>query len=112
MCRDCFCCAALAVYKAVTTPYSIDDIKDCNRQAGKKFFSDENMRFGKSRVSDKVYQGAGGIFFVTSELDFFDMRRYAVRQFEPETGAVATVGSWHGLTRSVAHGAAKMLAAH
>lgn len=77
--------------------WTIDDIKRANADAGYYFFSPSTMRSFNSRVSDEVYQGPGGVFFVTSEknrgsCNYWNSierpRLYTVRQFLPETGDV------------------------
>ncbi len=71
--------------------WTMSDIQKANADAGCHFFSPSTLRFFSSRVSDEVYQGAGGIFFVTSEKNkgtFNYPRLYTVRQFLPETGKV------------------------
>lgn len=71
--------------------YTLDDIKRINREKGYYYFSPDTMRFFKSRVSEDVYQGEGGVFLVTSEQGPNMPRLYSVRQFFPETGKVNTV---------------------
>ncbi|OGL47328.1 MAG: hypothetical protein A2W05_09810 [Candidatus Schekmanbacteria bacterium RBG_16_38_10] len=91
--------------------YSMDDIKMINRNKGHYFFSPDSMRFFRSRVGDSVYQGSGGIYFVTSEqFDWKSPRLYTVRSFNPETGGINTVGEFNEMTRYQAHSAAKKLA--
>jgi hypothetical protein len=76
--------------------WTIDKIVQANEDAGHYFFSEDTMRFFRSRVLDEVYEGPGGVFFVTSE-QFEDSaghlwpRKYKVRQFNPENGHVWSV---------------------
>ena len=85
--------------------YTMDDIKIINKQTGHYFFSPDTMRFFRSRVGDTVYQGVGGVFFVTSE-QFTDSkgytteRKYTVRQFFPDTGNIETVTGFNELSYS------------
>lgn len=83
--------------------WTIEDIKRANADAGYYFFSPSTMRSFNSRVSDTVYQGPGGIFFVTSEKNrgrynywssIEHPRLYSVRQFLPETADIKTVGEF------------------
>jgi hypothetical protein len=80
-----------------TTRYTISDIKAANKAAGRFFFERDTMRFFNSRVFRSVYQGPGGVYFVTSE-QFTGSdgvkapRTYKVREFDPETGNVSTFG--------------------
>lgn len=92
--------------------WTIDDIRTANAVRGGHFFSKGALKFFKSRVSDTVYQGIGGIYFVTSErFDNTTRRGYTVRAFNPETGNINTVGERMSLTRYAATARAKELAA-
>lgn len=70
--------------------FSINDIKERNMTVGHHFFDDATMRFFESKVYDKVF----GTHFVTSERGPTGLRRYSVRQFNWDTGAVETVGDF------------------
>jgi hypothetical protein len=77
--------------------WTMSDIQKANADAGRSFFSPDTMRWFRSRVSDEVYQGPGGVFFVTSEQDkglSIYPRLYTVRQFLPENAEVKTVGDF------------------
>lgn len=94
---------------------SIDEIKVANQRAGSCFFSPETMRFFNSRVSNITYCGGGGIFFVSSERHSYSngergKRSYSVREFNPETCDIWTVGEFNNLSKSTAHRTAKALA--
>ena len=79
--------------------YRMEEIKQINQEKGFHFFSGSAMRFFKSRVGDTVFQGGGGVFFVTSErFDYDSPRLYTVREFDPDTGNVNTVGEFNELT--------------
>jgi hypothetical protein len=89
----------------------MDDIKRINQENGHHFFSDGAMRFFNSRVGDTVFQGNGGVFFVTSEqYDYNTDRKYTVREFNPETGNINTVGDFNELTYQQARAKAKYCA--
>ena len=99
--------------------YDIDDIKMTNHSAGLHFFEPAAMRFFDSRCGRTVYQGPGGVYFVTSEQfhgsnGYSDGRKYTVRQFDPKTGKVETAKSanckFNEMTHAVAVGVAKDLA--
>jgi hypothetical protein len=80
--------------------WDIDEIKAANRRAGQFFFSPDTMRFWNSRVLPDVYQGPGGVYFITSErFDAKAPRLYTVRRFYPETGSIKTVGGFYGMSR-------------
>lgn len=82
-------------------------------EQNESFFSKENMRWFRSRVSRKVHEGRGGIFFVTSELrrrisSGARDRIYSVRGIGP-SGEIRTTGLMFS-TYHKAHSAAKKLA--
>lgn len=89
--------------------YSTNDIE---REALGHFFSKDAMRFFKSRVLETVYQGQGGVYFVTSEkgpsLD--SKRSYTVRQYHTDTRSVSTAGDFNQLTKGKAQRLAAKLA--
>lgn len=82
--------------------WDIDDIRRANNIRGLHFFERGTMRFFSSRIGQTVYQGVGGIYFVTSERGpNADCKRlYTVRQFNPATADVKTVGPFNELTRA------------
>ena len=71
---------------------TIEDIREANRRKGGHFFDPKTMRAFQSRVLDTVYEGPGGIFFVTSERVDTGPRFYKVRHFYPDTGGITTCG--------------------
>lgn len=83
--------------------WDIDAIKTANRVRGLHFFDPDTLRFFKSRIGDKVYQGPGGVYFVTSERRDSFSRAYTVREFNPETAGVRTAGSFAQLSKAAAH---------
>jgi hypothetical protein len=96
---------------------NIRDIQRANKQSGHFFFEPESLRFFDSRIGRKVYEGPGGVYFTTSErfkpLEGTPLaRRYTVRQFDPSTSQVSTVGKFqdypdaHGATFEAARLAA------
>jgi hypothetical protein len=99
-----------------TKYWTLDDIKAANRAAGLHFFAPDTLRFFRSRIGATVYQGPGGIYFVTSER-FMTMatfgltaRKYTVRKFDPDTFHVTTVGEYAQLTTAKATRIARNLA--
>jgi len=91
--------------------WTIGNIKQRNKDCGKFYFEPDTMRFFKSRVSEQVYEGPGGIFFVTSERGPSDVRAYTARRFNPKTGDVSTAGPFNTMSRQSAHLYAKKRAA-
>jgi len=66
------------------------DIKNANHRAGFNWFDAGTMRFFNSRVGTKVY---GGRYFVSSEQNGDNPRRYTVRKALP-SGRIETVGDF------------------
>lgn len=96
---------------------TMDEIRNANRNAGSHWFDPDTLRFFSSRISDSVYEGPGGIFFVTSEQrkgwgSIPDAPRlYSVRRFEPKTGGISTHGEFQEYrTSRAAHAAARRAA--
>lgn len=83
----------------------IDQIKASNPM----WFSPGAMRFFNTQVDDRVYEGPGGIYFVTSEeYDTHSPRRYTVR-IVTLSGISSEAFMGHGY-RSNAHARAQWLA--
>lgn len=73
--------------------WTINDIKAANRAAGFHWFDPDTMRFFGTRILPTVYQGPGGVYFVTWDKKGFDERQgygATVRTFDPETGSTGT----------------------
>ena len=91
---------------------TIQDIRTANQRAGRFFFSPDTMRFFKSRVLPTVFEGVGGIYFVTSEQfvgsEGAQPRRYTVRRVE-SSGEINTATVFNQLTKSKTQIAASML---
>jgi hypothetical protein len=92
--------------------WTIKRIKEANASAAKYFFAPDTMRFFDSHVLHTVYEGNGGIFFVTSERctirNFSSPRKYTVREFDPLSGNVFTYGPFNEYDRRTAHKVAKL----
>lgn len=90
---------------------TIEEIKRRNTEAGLHYFDPDTMRFFKSRVSSTVYQGPGGVFFVTSEKPPHGPRRYTPRMFLPNGGCETAYGvEFCILSRRQAHKLARKMA--
>lgn len=93
--------------------WDIDDIKMADRAAG-RFFFEPSMRFFRSRIGQTVYQGQGGIYFVTSEQFVGSQgetpRKYTVRQFIPSPVDIRTVSGFNNCSKAEAVRVAKELA--
>lgn len=91
--------------------YTISDIKRMNKESGQDYFQPNTVRLFGSRALPDVYQGPGGVYFVTSEqFDEKSPRLYTVRRFYPESGKIDTVGEFCALPKSVATNQAQELA--
>ena len=97
------------------TVWDMDAIRSANRVRGLHWFESGSMRFFRSRVGQTVYQGPGGVYFVSSE-QFVGSdgrahaRRYTVRRFDPVTAGIETVGEFNRMTASQARTRARQLA--
>lgn len=92
------------------TTYTINTIQDEMTAAGSHWWDRGSMRSFGTRASQKVYQGEGGIYFVTSEQPPHGPRAYSVRQYDPASKQINTIGSLCSMTRAVAHRQAAELA--
>ena len=72
------------------TIMTIDTIKSSNVAAGFHWFDKDTMRFFRTTVYPEVFEGPGGVFFVTRETNPQGITRYSLRTFQPETGDVST----------------------
>lgn len=115
---DAYCAGMRRKYGKLPTHgghWTIADIKAANRAIGGHFFDRDTIRFFASRVLDTVYEGPGGVFFVTSEQfrgsTHTEPRNYTVRKFDPETGSVDTMSGFNNLTKGKAQRAARDAAA-
>lgn len=89
---------------------TINDIQREMQEAGSHWFDHDTLRYFQCRVSFRGYEGAGGVYFVTSERCGDEPRRYTVRRYLPERRDIETVGEFNRLTRSRAHREARRLA--
>lgn len=74
--------------------WTISAIRSANREAGYHFFDRDTLKFFSSKVFPTVYQGPGGVYFVTSETmqkDIPSLKRYTVRKSLPESANIQSV---------------------
>jgi hypothetical protein len=90
--------------------YTINQIQSEMTAAGSHWWDRDSMQFFNCRVGDQVYQGPGGIYFVTSEKSGSNGRAYTVRSYHPCDKSIDTVGQFNSMTRSQAHREAAKLA--
>ncbi len=78
---------------------SIADIKRTNAAAGQHWFEPGALRFFNSKVLPTVYQGPGGVYFVTSErYDDRQPLRFSVRKAIEGGKRIDTVGEFQAHT--------------
>jgi len=97
---------------ATSKKWSINDIKSAMRVKGSHWFDASALRFFRSRIGNDVFQGSGGVYFVSSE-QFGDgsPRLYTVRQFDPDAIAIRDGSSFQEFaTLRAAKAAARSLA--
>lgn len=90
----------------------VRDVLQCADICGSKWFTPNNMRFFKTRLSETAYADRhGGAFFVSSEKGPGMARAYSVRHFRPGSRgkcSVDTVGEFQQYkTGAAAHRAAQ-----
>ena len=88
------------------------DTQDIERDHSGHWFSPPTKRFFRSRIGSQVYQGLGGIYFVSSEqyrtfAGPLAPRKYTVRRYDPLADTISTIGDFNALSRSTAHRLAK-----
>jgi len=85
---------------------TIQEAKMINKEKGKHFFDKDTMKFFDSRIETDALRFGQLIddkYFVTSEKDGDQPRKFTVREFNPLTGGVSTVGDFQEFsTREVA----------
>ncbi len=100
-----------------TTYYTLEDIARRSNETGHHFFDNNAKRFFRSRISETVYQGPGGIFIVTSEqfqgTTHTAPRKYTPRKFDWESGSFQHFDGepeFNTCSKSVAHRIARQSA--
>lgn len=94
-----------------TAKLTLADIKAANACIGQSFFDKGNTRFFNAKYLPTVYQGQYGTYFVTAErADERYEYKYTVRQFDPQTGLIDTVGDFCMMSKDEARANAKLYA--
>lgn len=72
--------------------WTINEIKQAARNAGSHWFDPDTMRSFGTEVLPSVYQGRGGVFFVTKDDQYRRElpKRFTVRQFDPTDASIDT----------------------
>lgn len=71
------------------TQWTIELIRCDMTNHGSHWRDRDAMRFFGTRAGEQVYQGTGGVYFVTSEQPPHGPRKCSVRQFDPESNSTA-----------------------
>jgi hypothetical protein len=74
-----------------TTSYTIERIRDEMIASGSHWWDRDSMRFFGTRCVGPVFQGEGGIYFVTSDKEYDGRRSCNIREYSPDTQEVKTV---------------------
>jgi hypothetical protein len=93
--------------------FGVDDLERANERAGGHWFSRENKRFFRSRISEGLHKGQRLIWFVSSEKAGFSdpSRVFKVRVFDTVDASVDTANEGETYSSAVqAHRAAANLA--
>lgn len=73
--------------------YSIRDLEQHYKSKTKgHWFEASTMAFFKSRLAESLVYTEDRILFFSSEKGPNGIRRYSIREYNPETGAIETVG--------------------
>lgn len=77
-----------------TKKWTVNAIKDAMRAAGSHWFDPDTMRCFGTVVLPTVYQGPGGVYFVTKDDQYRRElpKRYTVRKYNPVDNDIDTVG--------------------
>lgn len=81
--------------------WTMADIKKANKKSGRHFFDEAAKSFFDSEIYEEVYQGEGGIYFVTSEQykngPKVAPRKFTVREFNPKTCGIESVTDFNSI---------------
>ena len=99
----------------IATTLKISDIKKASRATTFDFFNNDSRKYFDTIVLPEIYQGHGGIFFITSEQVYLldgtpSSRGFTVRQFNETDSSIQSIGLFNELTESQAIARAKQLA--
>lgn len=87
---------------------TVEDIRCFHRGL---WFHRSNMQFFQTILLPTVYQGPGGIYFVTSEKGPSQIRAYTVRRYDAVADKVSTAGPFNAYSKaSAAKNLAKLYA--
>jgi hypothetical protein len=95
---------------ATDKTWTVNAIRDAMNERGSCWWDRSSMKFFGTRVLPNVYQGVGGVYFVTSEQPPHGERGFVVREFVPATCDIKTHGDLASMTRTEAVREANRLA--
>lgn len=89
---------------AMSRKWTINDIKQAMMDRGSHWWDASSMRFFRTTVASPVYQGPGGVFFVTRDKSGFGDAplRWTVRKFDPAELDIDTIGEVAGYRSAAA----------
>jgi len=92
--------------------WTVNAIKEASRAAGSHWFDPDTMRSFGTKILPTVYQGEGGIFFVTEDDQYRRElpKMYTIRKWNPEDNSIHTEGEVASMTRKAAMKLARALA--
>lgn len=84
--------------------WTVNAIQEAMRADGSHWWDPDTMRSFGTKALSVVYQGPGGVFFVTQDDQYRRElpKRFTVRQFDPETCNVKTFGELNGYKTAAA----------
>jgi hypothetical protein len=96
--------------------WTLDSIRSTHESRSLHFFDIGWLRGFRTRLYYPIYQGRGGVYFVTSEkfvsFGAANPRRFTVRKFDPVSAAITTFGPFNQLSHERAERLARIAAEH
>lgn len=93
-----------------TKPWTINAIQEAMRKEGSHWWDPDTMKCFGTEVLPEVYEGTGGVYFVTKDKDYKGDKAYTVRQFYPDSNGISTMQGLAKWSRRGAVSLAKELA--
>ena len=90
--------------------HTILSIRKEMMENGSHWWDDDTLAFFLSKVGSYVYQGAGGIYFLSSEQPPGGERNWTVRKYDPVMFRISNASAFCELSESRAKELAKELA--
>ncbi len=80
--------------------WTIAKIKAVMDKNGSYWWGPASMRHFRTQIESSTFEGERGIFFVTSEKPPRGLRKFTVREFNPKTLKISTVGDFCQMSRA------------